>query len=144
MLNRTLLFLSLLLTGCADPVSDNTPVPGRWYSKEQVAAGAPLYQAYCAACHAADGSATADWRTPDANGNYPPPPLNGTAHTWHHPLQVLDSTIVSGGAAFGGVMPGFGAMLNEAQRYSIIAWIQSLWPDHIYARWLEIENRSDD
>ncbi len=70
-------------------------------------------------CHAADGSATVEWRTPDAAGNYPPPPLNGTAHTWHHPLEVLDSTIANGGIALGGVMPGFAAALDEEERMSI-------------------------
>lgn len=117
-------------------------VPGRWYTEAQVSAGEPLYQTYCAVCHAVDGSATPEWRTPGADGNYPPPPLNGTAHTWHHPLDVLDSTIAVGGAEFGGVMPGFGAALNEADRLAIIAWFQSLWPDEIYARWEEIDQRT--
>ncbi len=104
--------------------------------------GEPLYQTYCAACHGADGSATPDWRTPDAAGNYPPPPLNGTAHTWHHPLAVLEDTIASGGVRFGGVMPGFSAVLTRDERLAIIAWLQSLWPDAIYERWEEIDRRS--
>jgi hypothetical protein len=83
-------------------------------------------------CHAADGSAAAEWRTVDADGNYPPPPLNGIAHTWHHPIDVLDSTIVSGGVEFGGLMPGFGQVLGENDRLAIIAWFQSLWNDDIY------------
>ncbi len=110
----------------------------------QVEIGAPLYQAHCAVCHAADGSATDEWRTPDALGNYPPPPLNGTAHTWHHPLAVLDDTIANGGIRFGGVMPGFAPVLSAEERLAIIAWFQSLWPDEIYARWAEIDQRSRD
>jgi mono/diheme cytochrome c family protein len=144
MISKIPMFLLLLAAGCAESVVDSTPVAGRWYSEQQVAAGGPLYQAHCAVCHAADGSATADWRTPDANGNYPPPPLNGTAHTWHHPLEVLDDTIVNGGVQFGGVMPGFGTALNEGQRLAIIAWIQSLWSDEIYSRWQEIESRNHE
>jgi mono/diheme cytochrome c family protein len=131
----------LALTACTET---GTPVEGRWYTEQQVTAGAPLYQAFCATCHAVDGSATSDWRTPGADGNYPPPPLNGTAHTWHHPLEVLDDTIIDGGIAFGGVMPGFGAALSAEDRYAIIAWFQSLWSDDIYASWLEIEVRSQD
>jgi len=129
----------VLVTAC-QPASD--VVPGRWYTEAQVIAGEPLYQTYCAVCHAADGSATAEWRTPGPDGNYPPPPLNGTAHTWHHPLDVLDSTIVNGGAAFGGVMPGFGAALDREDRLAIIAWFQSLWTDDIYARWEAIDLRT--
>ena len=136
----TAVLLLVFTTACADSAEDT--VPGRWYTAEQVEAGAPLYQSWCAQCHAADGSATADWRTPDANGNYPPPPLNGSAHTWHHPMEVLTGTIAEGGAAFGGVMPGFGHVLDEADRLAIVAWIQSLWSDDIYRRWEDIDNRS--
>ena len=133
-------FLLLPLAACAEPAADT--VPGRWYTAGQVAAGAPLYQRYCAACHAVDGSATPDWRTPDDSGNYPPPPLDGTAHTWHHPLDVLTHTIAEGGAAFGGVMPGFAAVLDDDERLAVVAWVQSLWSDQIYRRWEEIDTRS--
>lgn len=139
---RYLVTITLMLCGaCGKSPQSETPVPGRWYTASQVSAGEPLYQQYCAVCHAADGSATSEWRTPDGNGNYPPPPLNGSAHTWHHPLAVLDQTIANGGAEFGGVMPGFAAVLDEADRLAIIAWFQSLWADDIYARWWAIEQR---
>lgn len=134
--------LFLLLAACSDNAPDRVTVPGRWYTQAEVDSGEPLYQAHCAACHGADGSATPDWRTPDAAGNYPPPPLNGTAHTWHHPLAVLEDTIASGGVRFGGVMPGFSAVLTRDERLAIIAWLQSLWPDAIYERWEEIDRRS--
>jgi mono/diheme cytochrome c family protein len=132
----------LLITACSEKTPDRVTVPGRWYTEAEVETGAPLYQAHCAVCHAADGSATTDWRTPDASGNYPPPPLNGTAHTWHHPLAMLDDTIANGGVRFGGVMPGFAEILSGDERLAIIAWFQSLWPDEIYARWQEIDQRS--
>ena len=121
--------------------TDARPVPGRWYTEAQVAAGQPLYQTHCAACHGADGSATADWRTTDPNGNYPPPPLNGSAHTWHHPLTVLTDTIAEGGAQYGGLMPGFAAVLDESERLAVVAYIQSWWSDEIYARWADINAR---
>jgi len=126
---------------CTEEVDYEASVSGRWYTPAQVASGADLYQAYCAACHGADGSATAEWRTPDANGVYPPPPLDGSAHTWHHPLVMLEQTIDEGGAKFGGVMPGFGAVLDHDERLAIIAWCQSLWSDEIYARWKAIDER---
>ena len=119
-------------------------MPGRWYTQAQVDAGTSLYQVHCAACHAVDGSATADWRDLDTSGHYPPPPLDGTGHTWHHPLEVLDYTIATGGVALGGVMPGFAEALSIDDRLAIIAWIQSLWPDAVYARWVAIDERSRD
>lgn len=140
----TVIFLLLAAGACADDREDPTPVAGRWYTAEQVTTGDGLYRTYCAACHAADGSATTDWRTPDENGNYPPPPLNGSAHTWHHPLDMLDYTIVNGGASFGGVMPGFGEVLDKSQRQAIVAWFQSLWSDEVYERWRQIDERSKD
>ena len=144
-MRATVLFSLFGLAACTEPLPETIPdtVPGRWYTAAQVEAGEPLYQTYCAVCHAPDGSATADWRALDENGNYPPPPLNGTAHTWHHPLDLLSNTIAEGGTAFGGVMPGFGAVLSVDDRLSIIAWFQSLWSDDIYHRWAEIDGRTE-
>lgn len=141
---RAPLILSFFLVACSGDATDSRTVPGRWYTEAQVRSGEPLYQAHCAACHAADASATADWRTPDALGNYPPPPLDGSAHTWHHPLSVLDDTIANGGIRFGGVMPGFGGVLTRDERLAIIAWFQSLWPGEIYERWETIDARTRD
>ena len=131
--------LPLLLSACSEPANDT--LPGRWYTTAQVEKGSGLYQQYCAVCHAADGSATAEWRTPGEDGNYPPPPLNGSAHTWHHPIEMLDQTISNGGIEFGGVMPGFAAVLDRDERLAIIAWFQSLWSDEIYERWRRIDER---
>ena len=140
--------LCAVLTACqGDPPQsavDSAPavtIPGRWYTQAQVDQGRPIYAQFCASCHGADGSATADWRTTDANGNYPPPPLNGTAHTWHHPMLVLTDTIANGGAEYGGLMPAFGEVIDEQERIAIVAYIQSWWTDDIYARWYEIESR---
>ncbi len=138
---RSLFVLLFLVAACSGNSPDQETVPGRWYTVAQVESGAALYQMHCAACHAADGSATAEWRTADADGNYPPPPLDGTAHTWHHPLEVLDNTIANGGIAFGGVMPGFADALSSDGRMAVIAWFQSLWPDDIYERWHSIDER---
>jgi mono/diheme cytochrome c family protein len=137
----TLVFFHTV-SACSGSAPDQETVPGRWYTAAQLDSGETLYQSFCAACHAADGSATVEWRTPDADGNYPPPPLNGTAHTWHHPLEVIDYTIANGGIAFGGVMPGFADALSSDDRMAIIAWLQSLWPDDIYERWQAIDERS--
>ena len=107
----------------------------RWYSDEQVDRGEPLFRQNCASCHGQNGEATANWKQTDANGNYPPPPLNGTAHTWHHDLDLLRRTIREGGTKIGGQMPAFEGRLSAAEIDSIIAFFQSKWPDEIYARW---------
>ena len=107
----------------------------RWYSDEQVSRGEILYQQNCAVCHGPDGASTPDWQQTDADGNYPPPPLNGTAHTWHHDLDLLRRTILEGGARLGGRMPGFEGRLSAAEIDSVIAFFQSRWTDDIYQRW---------
>jgi mono/diheme cytochrome c family protein len=138
----SLIVLLILLAACTGNTPEQATVPGRWYTEAQIESGESLYAVHCAVCHAADGSATADWRTVDPSGNYPPPPLNGTAHTWHHPLEVLEQTIANGGVAYEGVMPGFAESLSRDDRLAIIAWFQSLWPDDIYASWEAIDHRS--
>jgi mono/diheme cytochrome c family protein len=118
------------------------PVTNRWYFSEQADRGQVVFTSNCVACHGKNAEATADWKTPDANGAYPPPPLNGSAHAWHHPLSVLGRTIYLGGAPVGGQMPAFKDVLSETEIIDVIAHLQSYWSDAIYERWLTIENSS--
>ena len=49
--------------------------------------------------------------------SYPPPPLNDTAHAWHHPKWQLIEIITNGGAKYDGKMPPFKNILtNEEKR----------------------------
>ena len=57
-------------------------------------------------------------------------------------MNAAYDTIANGGAEYGGVMPGFGAVLDESQRHAIVAWFQSLWTDEIYEKWRAIDERS--
>ena len=108
-----------------------------WYTEAQRARGDVLFQANCQVCHGKEGVATENWRKRDANGNLLPPPLNGTAHTWHHSPAVLIKTIEEGGSKLGGTMPGFAEKLSLQDMVAIIGYLNSLWPNEIYSRWLE-------
>ncbi len=119
--------------------SEPVVISGRWYTRKQVVRGRKLFAVHCAICHGEHAAGTTDWRKSDANGNFPPPPLNGTAHTWHHPLTVLRETVRQGGVPLGGVMPAFAEKLSVQEIDSIIAWFQSLWPEEIYQQWYRIE-----
>jgi mono/diheme cytochrome c family protein len=114
----------------------------RWYSSEQVLRGGALFQQHCAECHKADASGTPDWKKTDAEGKLPPPPLNGTAHAWHHPLPMLQQIVRNGGIPMGGSMPAFKGKLNDRQINDILAWVQSHWPDKQYTTWSQINQRS--
>jgi len=109
----------------------------RWYSDDQVAKGADLYASQCASCHKSNAEGTKDWRKTGSNGKYPPPPLNGTGHAWHHSIKVLGNTIRDGGIKLGGVMPAFKDKLDAKQTLDVIAFFQSKWDDKVYSAWLE-------
>ena len=107
----------------------------RWYTPQQLAQGEVLFKQNCAVCHGQNAEATPNWKQSDANGIFPPPPLNGTAHAWHHDLEVLRKQIREGGQKLGGVMPAFGDTLTSEQIDMVIAYFQSKWPDELYQRW---------
>lgn len=148
-MNRYGLLSLAVLAGCGQSGADLDEVAliarqdtGRWYSLAQVEEGRQLYQAYCIGCHGPEAAGTSDWKKTDAQGNYPPPPLNGTAHAWHHPLSVLSQVIEQGGIPLGGQMPAFAGQFTEAQKYAIIAGFQQYWNDKIYDTWLIRERKS--
>ena len=125
------LLLGLLLVAAQSFAAET----GRWYSDEQLAQGEKLFHQNCASCHGENAEATPNWKQTDANGNYPPPPLNGTAHAWHHDLDLLRRTVREGGAKLGGQMPAFEGALDADQIDAVIAFFQSKWPDELYQRW---------
>lgn len=105
---------------------------GRWYTQAQMVQGAQIYLTHCASCHGLKAEATPEWIKPDAQGLYPPPPLNGTAHAWHHPFSQLKRTINEGTS---GKMPAWKDRLSDLEVDAVIAWFQSLWPDRGYQLW---------
>jgi len=107
----------------------------RWYSEAQVQQGKTLFGANCASCHGQNAEATPNWKQTDSNGKYPPPPLNGSAHAWHHDIDQLRRSIREGGLKLGGVMPAFGERLTATEIDSVIAYFQSQWPEETYQRW---------
>lgn len=138
-----ILLITVGLSACSEPDSttDKTATVDakleRWYSLEHVKAGKPLFQQHCAVCHGQQAQGvTHPWNKPLADGSYPPPPLNGTAHAWHHPLKALVFTISKGGKPVGGAMPSFEDKLTLEQQASIVAYFQSYWSDTIYQAWL--------
>ena len=120
------------ILGAAPPAAADAE---RWYTREQVRHGAGVFAQHCAQCHGANAEATPGWRKPNAEGNYPPPPLDGTAHAWHHPLDMLRRTIRTGGAPTGGLMPPFEDKLSAQDIDAAIAFFQAEWPEEIYTVW---------
>lgn len=112
----------------------------RKLAPEKIQRGEDVYRANCASCHGPNGEATPGWRTPGPDGRYPPPPLDGSAHAWHHSTETLEQMIREGSP--GGGMPAWDGKLTNQQIDDVIVWIKSLWPDEVYDIWhKEIENK---
>ena len=73
-----------------------------------------------------------------ADGSFPLPPLNGSAHAWHHTREQLTLTIDTGGEPFGGQMPPFEELLSDDDKLAAIAYFQSFWDEEIYLGWLDL------
>lgn len=109
---------------------------------ELLALGKQVYQSHCASCHGENGEGAVNWRQPGADGRYPPPPLNGTGHEWHHSIAVLTQMITNGSPSGQGSMPAWGGKLSDREIRAVIAWFQSWWPDPVYAAWYDMQQRS--
>jgi len=128
----------------AEPVTMAAPASGmaRWYTQDQVARGKVLFAKNCAVCHGKGAQGTFAWRRRGPDGTFPPPPLDGNAHAWHHPFRDLAAQVKFGTPAGQGSMPGFRNRLNDEQVGDVIAWFQSYWSDEIYRAWGERDRKA--
>jgi protein-disulfide isomerase/mono/diheme cytochrome c family protein len=117
------------------PLPSNSGAESRWYDQSMVDRGSTLFKQNCSSCHGVNAEAALDWKKINSNGKYPPPPLNGTAHAWHHSIETLKATIQEGGINIGGSMPAFKSKLSDEDQDAVIAYFQSKWPDDIYQKW---------
>ena len=134
-----------LISGCNDTGQNksNLSAPmARGTDATQLARGAQLFQQHCATCHGQRAQGALAWQRPAADGKYPPPPLDGSAHAWHHPHAWLKQTIRNGTVSQGGNMPAWGSTLSDNDIDAVIAWFQSLWPEEIYREWARNDQRS--
>jgi len=128
-------------TATAEKKSGNDTM-SRQVDFAKVNRGGKLYQANCAECHGSQGQGAPNWRERDADGMFPPPPLNGTGHAWHHPKRMLHYVIANGSPGGQGKMPAWGDKLSDEEIDAIIEWFMSKWPDQVYAAWQQMDRRS--
>jgi mono/diheme cytochrome c family protein len=141
---RAALLLVVLLLAACDKDGDTpaTTAPARVTDAGQLARGAEAYRAHCAVCHGERAQGAPNWQKPGPDGKYPPPPLDGSAHAWHHPMAALKQTIRDGTTRLGGSMPAWRDKLSEADIEAVIVWFQSLWQEEIYRAWQDIDRRA--
>lgn len=142
-----LVTMLLLLPGCGrTPAEEKAAAPApaiapHGLDAAKVARGAEIYKANCATCHGANAGGAPNWHRPGPDGKYPAPPLNGTAHDWHHPMSALKQTIREGTAKLGGSMPAWKDKLGDADIDAVIAWFQSRWPEDVYKNWAQMDEK---
>jgi mono/diheme cytochrome c family protein len=135
-----LLLSAIILTACSDKDGAGKlvakKVEGKWYTDVQLVQGKKVFKSNCAVCHGENGQGlVADWKKPNADGTFPAPPLNGTAHAWHHSKSLLMRTVNEGGVALGGTMPSFKGTLTNEEKDAVLAHVMSLWPKKTYDIW---------
>ncbi len=130
-----ILMSSLLLAGCFDSGAQE----GNEETKRADASnslGEEVFEKNCISCHGKEAQGlTKDWKKRDENGKYPAPPLNGTAHAWHHSPKVLMTTIDNGGVKLGGWMPGFKDRLSKDEKQAVVDYIYGLWPAELQEKY---------
>lgn len=133
----TIILIGLLFVTISLFAVNNKDIQPRWYTQEQVIKGKDIFANNCASCHGYQAEKTVDWKKTLSDGSYPPPPLNDSAHAWHHPYSQLHDIIRNGGAQYGGKMPPFKDILADEEIESAIAFFQSFWRDKYYGYWLD-------
>lgn len=117
------------------PAATFPPVPT--LDPQAVALGREVYAEHCAVCHGANLEGHPDWKEPNEDGSFRPPPHDETGHTWHHPDGLLIETIIGGGgrlpAELAGLsnMPAFGDVLTDDEVTAVLTYIKSSWPADI-------------
>ncbi len=128
--------LSASLRGDAPPFPD--------LDDALIVEGAALYQGNCASCHLSDLSGSPNWKVPSEDGIYPPPPMDESGHTWHHP-DVLLTELIQGERGYESAMPEFADTLTPQQINAILEFIKSNWDDQErqfqwQATWQELDS----
>jgi mono/diheme cytochrome c family protein len=131
-----IIFCILLLPGCGENNAE-PKIAGRWYNQSQINLGQELYEKHCKTCHGFNAEGTSQWKQKLPDGSYPPPPLNGTAHAWHHSMSALIRSIDNGGIPLGGKMPGFKGQFDDKEKFALISHFQNFWPDKTYEAWIQ-------
>ncbi|MEW5756330.1 MAG: cytochrome c [Pseudomonadota bacterium] len=148
---RSILIAVLALGGLLAACDRGTPTlpeqaqvtpPPRVTDPAQLALGRKVYMAHCKECHGEHAEGQPNWRMQGPDGRYPPPPLDGSGHAWHHTNAVLLDVIKHGSPGGLGNMPGWQDKLSDQEITAVIDWFKSLWPQQAYEVWYQIELES--
>ena len=97
--------------------------------------GIKIYANNCASCHGKNLQGQVGWQNQlDDDGHRLAPPLNGTAHTWHHSPEYLYRVIKYGFTSFDpnyeGKMLG-NSGLSDEEVWELVSYMKEVWPNEI-------------
>ena len=97
-----------------------------------VANGEGLYKKNCIACHGEKGVGEnpANIYAMDEKGNYVAPPLNESAHAWHHTDEQLMEIILKGSSR-NPRMIAWEKSISKDDARSLVEYIKSLWSERV-------------
>jgi mono/diheme cytochrome c family protein len=104
-------------------------VPRAKAPSELAIKGERTYKEFCVTCHGAEGvGETHSVQSLTSREYISAPPLDASAHAWHHTDDQLAETIRNGSPRTGR-MPAWGALLTDQDVDAVIAYMKSLWTD---------------
>jgi len=90
--------------------------------------GLTLYKKYCTSCHGPNGRGEYRWQYKERGA----PPLDASAHAWHHSDSQLVSMILDKPVA-DSRMPPWRGILSRDDAIDIVAYMKTLWGSYIVA-----------
>ena len=104
------------------------PSSGSLTAAAEPARGKQLYEQYCVSCHGAGGRGQPGWQLQPRGA----PPLDSSAHAWHHEDSQLVSMILDKPAP-DSLMPAWRGVLSRDDALDLVAFMKSLWTPYIRA-----------
>jgi mono/diheme cytochrome c family protein len=90
--------------------------------------GLTLYKKYCVSCHGPNGRGEYRWQYKERGA----PPLDASAHAWHHSDSQLVSMILDKPVP-DSRMPPWRSILSRDDAIDIVAYMKTLWGSYIVA-----------